>query len=71
MSDSKGKTATHVIAQGIEFNIKGSKAMGKEAFIKTWTELGKARKGKGAIGRLDPAKAWDKMFPKRDGAKSS
>lgn len=69
MSDSKEKT--HITTQGIEFNIKGSKAMGKEEFIKTWTELGKARKGKGAIGRLDPAKAWDKISPKKDVAKSS
>ena len=38
MSDSKEKTATHVMSQGIEFNIKGSKAMGKEEFIKAYGE---------------------------------
>ena len=59
-----------ILVQEFKFNLKGTKAMGKTGFIKSWTEQKKLNdpdgKGKGRYGRFDPAKAWEQLFPKSD-----
>lgn len=63
MSGKESK-ATHVTTQEMRFNIKGTKAMGKETFVSTWEALAKDRKGKGVIGRFKPKDAYDKIVGK-------
>ncbi len=60
----KENKATHVTTQEMRFSIKGTKAMGKEAFVNTWEALAKDRKGKGVIGRFKPKDAYDKIVGK-------
>ena len=67
---TKEKTTEIVEVQGFNFNLKGTKAMGKVQFIKSFKEqkeLAKKKnegKDKGRLGRFDPEKAWDTLFPK-------
>lgn len=57
--------------QGFKFNLEGTKAMGKKAFIDSWNGQKKPKKDdngkeitvKGRLGRFDPEKAWDTLFP--------
>ena len=66
----KEKKAAVVTVQGMDFNIKGTKAMGKETFVSTWEALAKDRKGKGVIGRFKPKDAYDKIVGKEKTATS-
>lgn len=61
----KEKEVLEKKVQEFNFNIKGTKAMGKAGFIKSWKEQKEryAPKGKGRYGRFDPEKAWDELFP--------
>jgi hypothetical protein len=62
-----------VLVQEFKFNLKGTKAMTKAGFIKSWKEQkeanipvdseGKKLNPKGRYGRFDPEKAWDELFP--------
>jgi len=65
--------AKEIIVQEFTFNLEGTKAMGKTAFIKSWKEQkelnipvdekGEKLKPKGRYGRFDPEKAWGEIFP--------
>lgn len=61
----ENKKEEEVLVQEFKFNLKGTKAMGKAGFIKSWKEQKElyAPKGKGRYGRFDPEKAWDELFP--------
>jgi hypothetical protein len=61
------KKEEEVLVQEFKFNLKGTKAMTKAGFIKSWNEQKQlyAPTGKGRYGRFDPEKAWDELFPKK------
>lgn len=63
----ENKKEEEVLVQEFKFNLKGTKAMGRAAFIKSWGEQKKLndpdKKGKGRYGRFDPEKAWEQLFP--------
>jgi hypothetical protein len=61
------KKEVEVLVQGFKFNLKGTKAMTRVGFVKSWKEQKLVHdpqsKGKGRYGRFDPEKAWDELFP--------
>ena len=65
----KKEEVVEVLVQEFKFNLKGTKAMTKAGFIKSWGEQKKLNdpdgKGKGRYGRFDPEKAWNELFPSK------